>query len=110
MDCKNFDCSISVPANWFVCINEGNVAHENQIGLLHMNFPQVFIVVKDLDKFLKSDAACCSEEVAVVNFFNPNDRICFKNADMIAAAKDFYCNLERFYNNRSNLVFPDYCF
>lgn len=63
---------------WWYCDNI--VCHKGQIGLLRMDFPQVFILIRDDERIY-----CTYEEfrdcIAEVNFFNPEDR---KDADIDA--------------------------
>lgn len=56
---------------WWYCDNIIN--HQGMIGLLHMNFPQLFILMRDEDIAYWSGFEEWSREVEV-NFLNPADR------------------------------------
>jgi hypothetical protein len=56
---------------WWYCDNIIN--HKGMIGLLHMNFPQLFILMRDEDIAYWSGFEEWSREVEV-NFLNPADR------------------------------------
>lgn len=57
--------------HWWFC--ENIVNHKGQIGLLRMDFPRVFILIRDYDQTFTSFEEF-SQNVAELNFFNPSDR------------------------------------
>lgn len=63
--------AINRSVNWWYCDNVVN--HKGQIGLLCMNFPQVFILIRNSEQLM-----CSFEEfkdnIAEVNFFEPGER------------------------------------
>lgn len=58
--------------NWWYCDNI--ISHRGQIGLLSMNDPRVFILIRDYANcyFATFEEFC--ENIAEVNFFDPKDR------------------------------------
>lgn len=64
--------------NWWYCDNVVSPTHKNQIGLLYMGEPQVFILIRNsLATHCTFDEFC--DEVAEINFLHPEDR---ENADL----------------------------
>lgn len=59
--------------NWYMCDNIVHPAHNGQIGLLHMGFPRVFILIRDYGQSF-TDFDNFRNHVAEVNFFSPADR------------------------------------
>ena len=59
--------------NWYMCDNIVHPVHRGQIGLLHMGFPRVFILIRDYGQSF-TDFDNFRNHVAEVNFFSPADR------------------------------------
>ena len=64
--------SIRRRASWWYCDNIVN--HPEQIGLLRMDFPQVFILIRDYAEGYFADFDEFKAGIAEVNFFRPDDR------------------------------------
>lgn len=58
--------------HWWFC--ENLVNHAGQIGLLRMDFPRVFILIRDYEEAYFADFDDFKNGVAEVNFFDPSDR------------------------------------
>lgn len=58
-------------ASWWFC--ENIVNHKGQIGLLRMDFPRVFILIRDDDK-LMCDFEQFRDNIAELNFMTPSER------------------------------------
>jgi hypothetical protein len=58
--------------HWWYCDNIIN--HPGMVGLLHMNFPQVFILMRDYDVAYWADFDTWAKDIVEINFFNSNDR------------------------------------
>ena len=58
--------------NWWYCDNI--VTHRGQIGLLHMDFPQVFILIRDEKDAYFATFEEFKNKIAEVNFFDSTDR------------------------------------
>lgn len=57
---------------WWYCDNIIN--HPNQIGLLRMDFPRVFILIRDYDVAYWADFEKWKRDIVEINFFNPSER------------------------------------
>lgn len=58
--------------NWWYCDNI--ISHRGQIGLLSMNEPRVFILIRDYADCYFSNFDEFRKNIADVNFFDPEDR------------------------------------
>ena len=58
--------------DWWYCDNIIN--HAGQIGLLHMGFPRVFILMRDEDAAYWASFEEWSDDLIEVNFLTPSDR------------------------------------
>lgn len=59
-------------AHWWYCDNI--LSHPGQCGLLRMDFPQVFILMRDFDTAYWADIEEWKNDLVEVNFFNPSER------------------------------------
>lgn len=59
-------------AHWFVC--ENILAHDGQLGILHMDEPEVFILIRNYGDSLFASFEEFCDGVAEVNFFHAGDR------------------------------------
>lgn len=73
--------------HWWYCDNIVN--HPEQVGLLRMDFPQVFILICDYAEGYFADFDEFKAGVAEVNFFNPNDRKTADVDDILTEAWNF---------------------
>ena len=64
--------AIERSASWWYCDNI--VCHPEQIGLLRMDFPRVFILIRDYGEAYFASFHEFQEHIAEVNFFDPSDR------------------------------------
>lgn len=58
--------------NWWYCDNI--ISHRGQIGLLSMNEPRVFILIRDYADCYFANFDEFKNSIAEVNFFDPSDR------------------------------------
>lgn len=72
--------------NWWVCDNIVHPAHRKQLGLLSLNEPQVFILLRNGDDIF-ADFEDFKNKLAEVNFLRPADRA---NADLEQILTDAY--------------------
>lgn len=59
--------------NWWMCDNIVHPIHDGQIGLLSLNEPQVFILLRDGDQIFH-DYEDFKQNLAELNFLRPADR------------------------------------
>lgn len=57
---------------WWFC--ENIINHPGQVGLLRMEFPRVFILMRDYEVAYWASYEEWKKDIAEVNFFNPIDR------------------------------------
>lgn len=57
---------------WWYCDNL--LSHPGQCGLLRMQFPRVFILIRDEDTAYWADYEEWKNEIVEVNFFTPSER------------------------------------
>lgn len=69
--------------NWWYCDNIIN--HQGMVGLLHMGFPRIFVLMRDYDVAYWADYETWSKDIVEVNFFDPADR---ESADIEALLID----------------------
>lgn len=60
--------------NWWYCDNIVNEERHGQVGLLKMDFPQCFVLIRDEADCYFSSFDEFKEHIAEVNYFNPADR------------------------------------
>ena len=70
---------------WWFCENILN--HQGQIALLRMDFPRVFILVRSYEEFC--------DDIAEINFFNPEDRKTADISEILVDAWNFLALTER---------------
>lgn len=58
--------------HWWYCDNILN--HPGQCGLLRMDFPRVFILMRDYDTAYWADIEEWKKDLVEVNFFTPSER------------------------------------
>lgn len=63
--------------SWWYCDNIVN--HPGEIGLLRMDFPRVFVLIRDYEDAYFSSYEEFASHIAEVNFLDPEDR---KTADI----------------------------
>lgn len=77
--------------HWWYCDNILN--HPGQIGLLRMDFPRVFILVRD-DNDLVCEFEHFRDSIAELNFFNPSDREDADTEEILIDAWNFLSLIE----------------
>ena len=95
--------------HWWYCDNILN--HPGQCGLLRMDFPRVFILIRDEDVAYWADFEEWKNDIVEVNFFTPSER---KEADLESILIDAWNFLglieeeeERQYDLNNGYVDPD---
>lgn len=69
--------ALETSKHWWLC--ENIINHAGQVALLRMDFPQVFILIRDYGESYFANFDEFKNSIAEVNFFNPQDR---KEADL----------------------------
>lgn len=64
--------AIEKSQHWWLCDNI--VCHAGQVGLLRMDFPRVFILMRDYDRAYWADFDEWKRDLVEVNFFSPSER------------------------------------
>lgn len=64
--------AIERSAHWWYCDNIIN--HPGQVGLLRMDFPRVFILIRDYDIAYWAGLEEWKNDIIELNFFNPSER------------------------------------
>lgn len=64
--------AIKRSAHWWLCDNI--VCHDGQVGLLRMDFPRVFVLMRDYDRAYWADFDEWRRDLVEVNFFTPSER------------------------------------
>ena len=78
--------------NWWYCDNI--IDHPKQVGLLHMGFPRVFILMRDYDVAYWAAYEKWKEDLIEVNFFDRTDRLNTTEGDLeilLIDAWNFLC-------------------
>lgn len=73
--------------HWWFC--ENIVNHPGQVALLRMDFPQVFLLIRDYDEAYFATFEEFKDGIAEVNFFNPSDRDTADLNDILIDAWNF---------------------
>ena len=66
------DIAIEKSQSWWFC--ENLVNHIGQIGLLRMDFPRVFILVRNYEEIYPCSFEEFRDNIAELNFLDPKDR------------------------------------
>lgn len=77
---------------WWYCDNVLN--HPGQIGLLRMDFPRVFILIRDYDLSYWAGFEEWKNDIIEVNFFNPAERTEADLDDLFIEAWNFLALIE----------------
>ena len=78
---------------WWFCENILN--HQGQIALLRMDFPRVFILVRSYEEAYPCTFEEFCDNIAEVNFFNPEDRKTADISEILVDAWNFLALTER---------------
>lgn len=87
------DKYIERTTNWWYCDNI--VTHKGEIGLLHMGFPRVFVLIRDQADIAFASYEEFSEHIAEVNFFTPSEREEANLEEILTDAWNFMALQER---------------
>ena len=93
--------AINRSTSWWFC--ENIVNRKGQIGLLRMDFPRVFILIRDYRQTFTSFEEFC-RNIAEVNFFDPADR---PDADTDAILVDAWNFLSLFEEEEDRLAYEN---
>lgn len=74
--------------NWWVCDNLVHPTHDGQIGLLSLNEPQVFILLRNGDDIFASYEDF-RKKISELNFLRPQDRATADIEQVIIDAYNF---------------------
>lgn len=94
--------------SWWYC--ENVLCHEGQIALMRMDFPRVFVLIRDY-----GEAYFCTFEefaghIAEVNFLDPKDRDGADIESILTEAWNFLALTERkeeeLYNENDGYIYP----
>lgn len=91
--------------SWWYCDNI--LDHDGQIGLLRMDFPRVFILVRSYRDIYPGTFENFKNNVAEVNFFTPSERSTADIDSILIDAWNFLALTEREEENRANEYFDD---
>lgn len=87
-------------STWWFC--ENVIDHRGQVGLLRMDFPRVFVLIRDYGASYFASFEEFKNNIAEINFFNPSERaeanleeIIIEAWNFLAASED---EEERLYN------------
>lgn len=92
--------------NWWYC--ENMIQHPEQVGLLKMDFPQLFILIRDYGDAYFADFEEFRSHIAEINFFDPSER---KNADLdeiIVDAWNFLALSEQYDEEAYDKIMDEY--
>ena len=95
--------------NWWYCDNI--IIHPKQVGLLHMGFPRVFILMRDYDVAYWAAYEKWKEDLIEVNFFDRTDRLNTSNGDLeilLIDAWNFLCLEEQEEERRATEYMEDF--
>ena len=93
--------AIKRSAHWWYCDNILN--HPGQCGLLRMDFPRVFILIRDEDTAYWADFKAWKEDIIEVNFFNPSERAEADLDEILTDAWNFLALIEEEEENQYEL-------
>lgn len=93
--------AIKRSANWWYCDNILN--HPGQCGLLRMDFPRIFILIRDADTSYWADFKAWKEDIIEVNFFNPSERAEADLEEILTDAWNFLALIEEEEENQYEL-------
>jgi len=82
-----------VYANWWYCDNI--ICNTGMVGLLHLGFPRVFILMRDYDTAYFAGYEDWKEQLVEVNFLDPEDREGADLDDLLTDAWNFLALTER---------------
>lgn len=91
--------------HWWFC--ENIVNRPGQIALLRMDFPQVFILIRDYEEAYFASYEEFKEGIAEINFFNPADRDTADLDDILIDAWNFLSLEEEEEDRQAELIRED---
>lgn len=87
--------------HWWYCDNILN--HPGQCGLLRMDFPRVFILIRDYDLAYWADFDAWKDDIIELNFFSPSEREEADLEDILIEAWNFLALIEEEEENQAEL-------
>jgi len=93
--------AIERSAHWWYCDNILN--HPGQCGLLRMDFPRVFILIRDEDIAYWAGFQEWKDDIVEVNFFNPSERAEADLDSILTEAWNFLALIEEEEENQFEL-------
>ena len=86
---------------WWYCDNILN--HPGQCGLLRMNFPRVFILIRNEDIAYWADYEKWKNDIVEINFFTPSER---KDADIDEICREAW-NFLALYEEEEDRIYEE---
>lgn len=94
--------------SWWYC--ENILCHEGQIALVRMDFPRVFVLIRDYGEAYFSTYEEFAGHIAEVNFLDPKDRDGADIESILTEAWNFLALTERkeeeLYNENDGYIYP----
>lgn len=94
--------------SWWYC--ENILRHEGQIALVRMDFPRVFVLIRDYGEAYFSTYEEFAGHIAEVNFLDPKDRDGADIESILTEAWNFLALTERkeeeLYNENDGYIYP----
>lgn len=78
--------------HWWYCDNI--LDHPGEVGLPRMDFPQVFILIRDYDTAYWASYEKFRDDIIEINFFNPKDRVGANLEEITTEAWNFLALVE----------------
>ena len=98
--------SVERSKNWWYC--ENMIHHPEQVGLLKMDFPQVFILIRDYGEAYFADFEEFRSHIAEINFFDPSERNKADLDEIIVDAWNFLVLSEQYDEESYGTMMDDY--
>lgn len=89
---QDIQTAIERSQHWWYCDNILN--HPGQCGLLRMDFPRVFILIRDADTSYWAGFDEWKQDIIEINFFNPSERAEADIDEITIDAWNFLCLIE----------------
>lgn len=84
--------ALETSKHWWLC--ENIIHHKEQVGLLRMDFPRVFVLIRDYGESYFASFDEFKQHIAELNFFNPKDREEANIDDLLTEAWNFLALFE----------------
>lgn len=80
--------------SWWYC--ENILCHYGQVGLMRMDFPRVFILIRDYSEAYPCEFEDFKNKIAEVNFIDPSEREGADVEEILIEAWNFLALTERY--------------